>query len=63
MADPIPIPLAALASPSARAEATSPAIDPAGKEEGDCMITGELKAKVDSIWDTMWSGASPIRSR
>jgi type I restriction enzyme M protein len=20
------------------------------------MITGELKAKVDSIWDTMWSG-------
>ena len=20
------------------------------------MITGELKSKVDSIWDTMWSG-------
>ena len=20
------------------------------------MITGELKSKIDSIWDTMWSG-------
>ena len=26
------------------------------------MITGELKNKVDSIWDTLWTGgiASPI---
>ncbi len=26
------------------------------------MITGELKSKVDRIWDTMWSGgiANPL---
>lgn len=26
------------------------------------MITGELKSKVDSIWDTIWTGGitSPI---
>ena len=27
-----------------------------GRIEGEVMITGELKSKVDSIWNTMWSG-------
>ena len=28
------------------------------------MITGELKNKVDSIWDTIWTGGitSPIKT-
>ena len=26
------------------------------RNENESMITGELKSKVDRIWDTMWSG-------
>src|SRR3954468_11483559 len=27
-----------------------------GRKARDSLITGELKSKVDRIWDTMWSG-------
>jgi type I restriction enzyme M protein len=47
--DPGPVP-----APSA-AGASEPA-EPIVRKPREIMITGELKSKVDRIWDTMWSG-------